>query len=96
MTPAECLSLVREIHALERLGAVIQMTEGAAPEWVYGVGAIRHRLSWCRYILGLQDRALVDTALAHLAEEIQTAPPAPSIPAPIVSATVPIGARLIH
>ena len=44
MTQAHALELLRELHSLERLEAVIKRPDNQAPEWGYALTLIDHRL----------------------------------------------------
>ena len=61
MTPAQAMELLRAVHALTRVKAVITSHAGD-PDWAHVVTAIDDRLRWLRYNLSLADPGVVTSA----------------------------------
>ena len=94
MTQAQCVTLLRELLAVERLLAAVEsmtMQPEAAPEWRYGLVALDDRRRWLRYCLSLEHHLLVDSAREILAAQQTTGlrpeptpPTMPDLPGPRV------------
>jgi len=84
MTSQQCLELVRELCAVERLEASIkaQQLELVADEWRYGLVALNDRLRWLRYCLSLEDPTLVNFVVEFEAYERRTRKLTPEPPVP--------------
>jgi hypothetical protein len=62
MTPAQTVSLLRELRGLERLDASIRAMTDRQDEWHYALVAIDDRRRWCSYCLSLESPAVIAAA----------------------------------
>jgi hypothetical protein len=77
------LALVRELHALERLSAVIAAQAARQPEWDYAIVALAERISVLR--CGLQQVDATVLAGARAAYELERrSEPAPASGTPLL------------
>jgi len=92
MTQRQCLELLRELRALERLDAAIcaHEREAASFDWRVCLTAIRDRLAWGRYCLSLEDPVTVGSVDEMEQSERQSETTRTTSPAPM-NADVPPG-----
>lgn len=95
MTLEQTLFMLRELYELERADFVIRQDD-EAPVWCRSVlSAIADRLKWSRYLLSVESPTVIAVAQDMLDAERLTTPSAdPSLPALLLTGTVPGSARI--